>query len=881
MLSDDILGPYRIVGKLGEGGMGEVYRATDTNLKRQVAIKVLPPSVAADADRLARFQREAEVLASLSHPNIAAIYGLERAAGQTALVMELVEGPTLAARIAQGPLSIDDAVAIAKQIADALDAAHEQGIVHRDLKPANIKVKPDGGVKVLDFGLAKAIEPATAFRASAWQGSGGVPGPSMSPTITTPAMTRAGVILGSAAYMSPEQARGQRVDKRTDIWAFGCVLYEMLAGRSAFAADDVVATLAAVVKDQPDWTALPAETPAPLGRLLRGLLEKDPPRRLRDMGDVRLELDALDSPRALSSPVRAGSKAWRSVGAGLAGLLAGAIAVWMAAPRRAGTVPAPVLRVSVRLPPDQRIVTTGVAFVQIAISPDGTRLVYHANRRLYLRSLDSAESTALPNTEEGDAPFFSADGQSIGFEQNGKLVKLGLAGGTPVLLADVGTFAGARWGADNAIVFADAARGVFRVDSAGGTPVRLAAPDRGELLALPEVLPGGEWLLYSAANATLTEFRTIAQSLKTGQRRVLVKDGGSRYLATGHLLLIRRTGLSFAPFDAARAELTGPALAVPMGIGDGLGDVSQNGHVVFTNVQPDARRTALWLTRDGKPTRLPLEPGPYRLPRLSPDATRLAVARSDPRDNKSDIWLYDVDGSSATRLTFDGQSTGPVWTSDGRRLAFSGHGPQLFVRDADGTGRPRPLGASGLIRYPYLWFDGNAKLMFTELHETALDIGVVDTADGGKERLLLSSPASETRPDVSPDGHWLAYTSNESGRDEIYVRPLADVEAGKWQVSTGGGHSPLWLAGGRELVFRAPGHVLSVVIRPGATFRFDAPRPLFDDAYVNDTGGRSYDVSRDGRFLMLKDEAESTDEIHIVFNWFEELKRIVRTKTAG
>jgi eukaryotic-like serine/threonine-protein kinase len=408
------LGPYEITAQIGVGGMGEVYRATDTNLKRSVAIKVLPDAVATDGERLARFQREAEVLARLNHPNIASIYGLEKSDGTAALVMELVEGPTLAERIAPGPIPLDEALPIARQIADALDAAHEQGVVHRDLKPANIKVTVDGAVKVLDFGLAKVVEPSLA-------GSHGLMDLA---TITSPAETRAGLIIGTAAYMSPEQAHGTRIDKRTDIWAFGCVLYEMLTGRRAFTGDDVVGTLAAVVKESPDWSALPGETPEPLRRLLIRLLEKDPRRRVRDIGDVRAELDALDtrSDATEHHTTTARRRSW-IVTAAAVGLVTGAIAAWMVTgdPR---TEPPQVLHVSVRLPPDQRIVATGNDLIRIAISPDGKRIVYGANRRLHLRPLDSPTSTPIAHTENAAAPFFSPDGQSIGFIQNARLTTL-------------------------------------------------------------------------------------------------------------------------------------------------------------------------------------------------------------------------------------------------------------------------------------------------------------------------------------------------------------------------------------------------------------------------------------------------------------------------
>jgi serine/threonine-protein kinase len=881
------LGPYEITAQIGAGGMGEVYRATDTNLKRTVAIKVLPEAVSTDVDRLARFQREAEVLARLNHPNIASIYGLENSDGIAALVMELVEGPTLADRIAQGPLTVDEAVISARQIADALDAAHEQGIVHRDLKPANIKVTADGAVKVLDFGLAKVVEPSLAGSASRMDLA----------TATSPAETRAGLILGTAAYMSPEQARGRRVDKRTDIWAFGCVLYEMLTGRRAFTGDDVVGTLAAVVKESPDWSELPGETPEPLRRLLIRLLEKDSRRRVRDIGDARAELDALDT-RSDAPTTRRLS--W-IVTAAAVGLVTGALAVWMAT-RDPRTEPPQVLHVSVRLPPDQRIVATGNDLLRIAISPDGKRIVYPANRRLHLRPLDSRASTPIANTENATAPFFSPDGQSIGFIQNARLTTLPLSGGTPAALAEVVLFAGGRWGADGTIVYADGARGIFRVASTGGTPVQVAAAESG-VVVVPEVLPDSKWVLYSQSSAVTGatvirqlgvpgtkagQFETIAFNLETGERRVILKNGPVAYLPTGHLMYgADQDGVFVAPFDALRAEVTGPEIWIDVSQRNAMiGDVSQSGTLVFVKILPDVRRVPTWLTREGNATPLPIESGPYRFPRLSPDGMRLAVTRAEPRQNTSDIWIYDVDGAGAPmRLTFDGQSTTPVWTSDGLRLAFSmsGRGPsRLFTGNTDGSGRPLLLAEGANVRLPYAWFGGNTKLVYTEIRAGQLDIGMVDSRAG--DRLLLSSVANETRPDVSPDGRWLAYMSNESGgRDEIFVRPMEVVESGKgqesgkWQVSTDGGHSPVWV-GGRELVYRAPGRIMSVTIRDGPTFRSETPRPLFADPYVNDQGGRSYDVAPDGRFLMLQDEANSADEIHLIVNWFEELKRQLQAK---
>jgi serine/threonine protein kinase/Tol biopolymer transport system component len=872
------LGAYEIIARIGAGGMGEVYRAVDTNLKRQVAIKVLPPSLVDDPDRLARFQREAEVLASLNHPNIAGVYGLERADGRTAIAMELADGPTLADRIAQGPLPVDEALAIARQIADALDAAHEQGIVHRDLKPANVTVTTDGAVKVLDFGLAK---PGAA-------GATAVTGAS-DPTMLSPAVTQAGLILGTAAYMSPEQARGKRVDKRTDIWAFGCVLYEMITGRRAFGGDDVVATLAAVVKDPPDWTALPAAAPESLRRLLTRLLEKDPRRRVRDIGDVHAELEANDATSdSTVVPAQPRVRTTWIVAAASVGVIAGAIAVWLVTRDTTPANPPPVLRLSVRLPPDQRIVASGNDLIRFAISPDGSRIVYGANRRLHLRPLDSVVSTVVANTEDATAPFFSPDGESIGYVQNGRLVRLAVSGGTATPLAEVAAPAGAHW-IDGTIVYADARHGIFSVDATGGEPVLLAAAESAAVLA-PHVLPRSDWLLFTQTNnmvvlrqygvpgATAGLMQTLAYNRSTRERRVVLDDGPATYLPTGHLVYGAGSGVFAVPFDAVRAEVTGSAVRLDL-TEPGVPVVSASGTLAYAKVMPDVSRRTVWVSREGRTTPLPIEPGPYRFPRLAPDGTRVAMTRADPRQNTSDIWVYDVDGSSAMRLTFDGQGTTPAWTTDGLRLAYSefGKGPsRLLSSTADGSGRPRIISEGANIRFPYTWFDRNTKLVFAELGGGGLDVGVVEA--GGTDRLLLSSPASETRPDVSPDGRWLAYTSNESGRDEIYVRPMTDVESGKWQLSTDGGHSPVWTSGGRELVYRAPSHVMSVAVRPGETFRFESPHPVFADTYVNDTGGRSYDVAPDGRFLMLSDEANSTDEIHLVINWIEEVKRQLQAK---
>jgi serine/threonine-protein kinase len=459
-----------------------------------------------------------------------------------------------------------------------------------------------------------------------------------------------------------------------------------------------------------------------------------------------------------------------------------------------------------------------------------------------------------------------------------------------VPLADIAYMIGGRWSDDGGIVFADAARGLFRVESTGGTVEQLvSATEPGQVFGGPDVLPGGEWVLYGQSRrvSPVADFETIAFSRKTRERRVLLENGPAQHMGR-YLFYHGGTGTFVVPFDPARAQVTGQAVAIRLGIGLVLADVSRNGTLVYTRIPADVRRVPVWMTRDGKATPLPIEPATYRFPRVSPDGRRLAVSRTDARGLTSDVWLYSIDGTSTTRLTFDGRSGPAVWTSDGRRLAVSVGGSgnsnaagsqalQLFVQEADGTGRPKRLTDNRNNRYPFAWFAGNTRLLFLELAANALDIGVLDTTTGNA-RMLLSSAANETRPDASPDGQWLAYTSNESGRDEIYVRPLQDVESGKWQVSTAGGHSPVWMPGGRELAYRAPGKMMIVTVHAGSPFRFDTPRPLFDDHYVNDIGGRSYDVSPDGRFLLLEDDESSVDQIEVIVNWFEELRRLMQAR---
>jgi serine/threonine-protein kinase len=695
------LGSYEIGDQIGVGGMGEVYRATDTNLKRAVAVKVLPQSVAADAERLARFQREAEILASLNHSNIAAIYGLERSTGTTALVMELVEGPTLADRIPQGPIPIDEALPIARQIADALEAAHEQGIIHRDLKPANIKVRPDGTVKVLDFGLAKALEPAAASTMV-----------SRAATITTPAMTQAGLILGTAAYMSPEQARGKVVDKRTDIWAFGCVLFEMLTGVRAFDAEDVSLTLSIVLQREPDFTALPSAVPPHVGQTVRLCLRKDPRQRPGDMRDVRLAMDGAFNAETVAKSLSIARTAHRRVpwtAAGAALLLAAVSAYgWWRATR---PVERPLIRLSVDLGPD----AVRAPRDTVSLSPDGTRLVFvgrapeSGTRQLFTRRLDEPAAMPLPGTVFGPSlsmPFFSPDGNWIAFLTGNTIRKVSIQGGSSLQVAEVPpTVIGASWGDDGNIVIASSSQaGLLRVPSSGGTVETMKRVEGAKFF--PHVLPGARAVLYNGSRlnllASLDDLRIDVIALETGETKTLVNSGYvPRYLPTsgdtGHLVFIRQGTLFGVRFDPARLEIRGTPMPLLSDVGDtyildggAQFTFSTGGTFVYLHRQTAANTYLIsWLNTSGQMTPLIAQPNAYGAPRMSPDGSRLAYTAAGSKGGE--VWVYDLRRATPTQLTFTGPGLREVaWAPDSKHLVF-GDGESLWWIRADGAGEPQRL----------------------------------------------------------------------------------------------------------------------------------------------------------------------------------------------
>ena len=726
---------YYVQAKIGVGGMGEVYRATDSRLGRDVALKLLPEKFARDTERMARFEREAKVLASLNHPNIASIYGLEESNGARALVMELVEGVTLAERIKKAPLPLDEALPFAKQIAEGLEYAHERGIIHRDLKPANVKVRLDGQVKILDFGLAKAFEEETS--------EGEIEN---SPTLSAVA-TRMGVLLGTAAYMSPEQARGKRVDRRADIWAFGCVLYEMLAGRGAFSGETTSDILACVIRAEPNWTCLPTSVPLRIRELSRRCLQKDPKQRLRDIGDARIAIeDALSGRPQEAEALKEGAihrPVWRRLVPWAAGILLAALAsagVWELRPRGPA---AQIVHFSFGPPAGDSLVFPPFGYTSLAISPDGTNVAYVVRHggtpQLCLRRMDQSEATLLKGTEDGDEPFFSPDGQWVGFFAEGKLKKISVLGGSPVTLCDAPTARGGTWTQDNAIILAPSiASALMRVSATGGTPQPFTRLDSGNdeiTHRWPQVLPGGKAVVY-ARGVEFNSATIAVASLKSGAAKTLPIQGGyPRYITGGYLVFEREEGLYAVPFDLERLEVTGspfPVLQVQAASASGAAGfaISETGSLVYVPLVETAAKLA-WMNRKGVLEPLQAPGRDYLGIRLSPDGKRVVMVI--PEKGLPDIWMYDISRGTLTRLTFGGGDfNSPVFSPDGQRIAFSRLKDSRFsilAKPADGSGSEETL-------LPPQSFRGN--------------------------------PAS-----WSPDGKFLAYTYfGHAGKAELWALPL-------------------------------------------------------------------------------------------------------------
>jgi serine/threonine-protein kinase len=876
------LGPYEIGALLGAGGMGEVYRARDTKLHRDVAIKVLPDLFADDPDRLSRFQREAQVLASLNHLNIAHIHGLDESNGTHALVMELVEGPTLADRIANSPIPLAEALAIAKQIADALEAAHEQGIIHRDLKPANIKVRPDGLVKVLDFGLAKALAPPSDD----------------APTLTA-IPTQAGVVMGTPAYMSPEQARGEATGRQTDIWSFGVVLYELLTGVSPFGRRTTADTLAGVLGPPPDYSVLPSDTPASARHLVRRCLEKDRKRRLQHIGDARIEVEealvALTA-EAGAGPADAGAangRLRRAAGAIALAVLAG-VAGWLLAHRSASTAPAAMVRLSIpfleppfRMPYGHRL---------LAISADGSRVAYASANRLWIRRMGQKEAVAIEVAASN--PFFSPNGEWVGFFDATGLKKAPVLGGTPGLIVRTTERpGGGTWRADGTIVFATTA-GLYQVSENGGEPRLLVKPDplrKERIYAWPQFMPDGRSVLLTMVPHDSIDGAQIAVlDVRTLEVRIVLKGGtAARYASTGHILYASGQTLKAIAFAPGAQQTRGDPVSLPdieiaTAPDNGAAEfaVSETGTLVFItpNESGEGLRTLAWVDRQGKEEPLALAPGRYQYPSISPDGTRVAL---DISGANRDIWIWNVQRPSLTRLT-DGPTEDmvPVWSRDGRRVFFASNRTgnfDVYSQAADGATMARVEFAAPGLQAPTSFTPDGTRLL---VREDFKDVSTLTRARPDRLEPLLRSEFNHWLAKVSPDGNWIAYESDESGgRIEIFLRPFPDVSGRREKVSIDGGRYPLWGPKGSGELFYVDlnGGMMaaSVTLSPSlslgrVTKLFDAEKP------PRGQSGQRYDISPvDGRFLMTKPATAGLDgaiNISVVLNWFEELKARAATR---
>lgn len=870
------IGPYEIHSPLGEGGMGVVYRARDTKLQRDVALKLLSDHFARDPDRLARFEREAHVLASLNHPNIAQIYGLEDSTDRLCIVMELVEGETLAERLRRGPMPLDEALRAAKQVTEALEAAHERGVMHRDLKPANIKVTPDGNIKVLDFGLAKPFDERARADAS------------NSPTLVTAGPSQANVILGTAAYMSPEQARGQAADARSDIFAFGCVLYEMLAGKQAFTGETVTDILARIVTLDPDWRQLPPGIPSEIRTLLRRCLQKDRNRRLHHMADARIEIEsALGAPVAEASAIETVPSPARRNRERLAWAVAGVSVVLLILvalfPLRAPREEAPELRLDVTTPPTSDSVS-------LAISPDGRRVAFVAlaegKSMLFVRDLDSTAARPLPSTDGATYPFWSPDGRSLGFFADGKLKRLDVAGGVPQMLASAPTPRGGSWNTTGTIVFGPTVGSLYRVPAAGGkASVLMKVEPPLSSHRFPHFLPDGQhFLFYAQGNPSVSGVYVGALD-GSSPKRLVSADGAAVYHTTGFLLFTRQGTLFGQSFDLSNFAVHGDPIrvadkvvfesaifAVPLA-------TAANGAIAYRAGSGSATRRVVWFDRFGKELGALGSPNPVapNSPELSPDERHVALYGTV--NENVDVWTIETTRSAATPFTSDPAiDLYPVWSQDGKWIAFGStrNGPyDLFRKLASGAGTEELFLNSPLSKLPADWSSDGRFILYRETHpENGYDLWAVPTS-GDKKPIPVATTSNEERDgQFSRDVRWVAYSSNVSGRSEIYVQPFPGP-GGKVPVSTVGGAQPRWRHDGKEIFYiAADNSLMSVPLKfsaSGDSVEPDTPVLLFRTRiFSNVTGGKQqYAVSRDGqRFLaIVPPEDAAVSPITVLLNW--------------
>jgi len=884
------LAHYQITSELGKGGMGEVYQATDTKLGRDVAIKVLPEEFAQDTDRVARFQREAKLLASLNHSNIAAIHGLEEVDSTNFLVMELVEGQTLDDRIKSGAIPVEDALKLALQIAEALEAAHEKGVIHRDLKPANIKVTPDGKVKVLDFGLAKALAGEKADLNL-----------SNSPTLSV-AATQQGVILGTAAYMSPEQARGKEVDKRADIWAFGVVLYEMLTGKQLFASDTVSDTLASVLTREPDFSILPADIHPNIGKLLRRCLQKDPEKRLRDAADASLEIEeAFDDPYftkilPTEPPVR---RRLRQILFGSLLLITGLVIGWgtgiLKTPEP--TIPSPMARLALGMPSQTHLFLESYSYpLNMALSQDGSRIAFIAQHgdgtsRLYLRSMDDPQAKVVPDSENATLPFFSPDGEWVAYCANNSLFKVSVEGPVP---REIGKLPfsprGAAWGADEIIYLGGANRGLYRMPANGGEAVEITHPDidHGEQYhAWPDVMPDGKHLLFTAVRADGYDIGAL--SIKTGEWHILEQTDGAgqpRYLNSGHLVFFRGGGLFAAPFDVSSMAFSGPAVLVmeniswkfDAGLYVGRFYVSRSGSLLYLPASGNEEQSKLVLVdRSGTEEALPTPIGRYySRPVFSPDGKQITYDRFVRK--AVDVWTFDLERRTENRLTSQDDNIMPVWNSDGTRIIFSKFRSgtasfDLYWAPAIGGARPELLKELDNDQFGIdASRDGRFVAFGWQKPGTGEDIYLLHLDEGKATTPFLTELSGESFPAFSPDTRFLAYVSDRTGRSEIYVRSVSGNEDFV-PISNGGGYSVRWSPVKDELFYLAGDKMMVVPFSTSSQFRAGKPEVVFQGHY-----NALFDVAPDGQhFLMVKpSEQEPVTHIQVFLNWFEKLKKRVK-----
>lgn len=882
-MSNQRLAHYEVAEKIGEGGMGEVFRARDTKLGRDVALKFLPDALGTDAERLGRFEREARLLAALNHPNIASIYGFEQVDDKRFLVLEMVEGEDLAKRIERGPVPVDEAVRIARQVCEALETAHDEGIVHRDLKPGNIVVTPDGTVKVLDFGLAKA-----------WESDADASSPNLShsPTILSDSPTMAGVILGTAAYMSPEQARGKTVDRRADVFAFGCVLLEMLTGRQTFTGETVSDTLAAVLRAEPEWDSLPTHTPRTIERLLRRCLDKDPRQRLRDIGEARITLERViagqddDEPAVVAAaPARRGGALGWAAAVVFAVIAIAVVVGFVMKP----TVEERIVRASILPPKDVRFNLRGIHPGPVVISPDGRRITYVGRQsggtsQLYVRELDGTDARALPGTDEAGYPFWSPDGRAVGFFAAGKLKRVDMTGGPPLTLCDAATGKGGSWNHDGTIVFAPSFNTPLHVVSENGgasTAVTSVVQSRGENShRFPWFLPDGEHFLYFARGGGESSSIRVGAISSDFDHEVMRATSNAVY-ASGYLLFLRESTLMARPFDAESFDFTGD----PVPVGDpvrfipgamcGIFCASEEGLLVYQGGSsiPGARVT--WRDMAGQELDAVGEIVQQDNLAISPDGKQICVEVFDNVGGTADLWIYDVERRIRTRFTFDpANDLSPVWAPDGSKLVFASNRAgrsSLYMKAFGGASNEELLLESEGNLYSDDWTADGKHFVYLNLDSSATgDIWALPMEGERKPFPVLNSPHGEYGAQVSPNGGWIAYQSDESGQFEVYVTSFP-VAGRKWQISSGGGANPKWAPGGRAIYYIGNNTFFRVETDPGeSTFGIGATERLFESNTVI-----SYEVDVTGERIVLIEDADEggVNPLTLVSGWVTDLER--------